>query len=138
MQQSSMVLFGSQCGLANNPTATHSSFCQPTLVALAPPPEEQFPAPPIVVTPPALQQIPAYHSSLLNQKRGPVDVQRGTILSGKNRIEEEIGQGGFSLVYRGKELGSKRQSAIKRIPLSALTTRQIIDRKSTRLNSSHT
>src|SRR5258708_11953752 len=127
MQQSSMVLFCSQCGLANDPTATHCSFCQHTLVALAPPPEEQFPAPPIVVTPPALQQIPADHSSLLNQKRGPVDVQRGTILSGKYRIEEEIGQGGFSLVYRGKELGSKRQVAIKRIPLSALTTRQIID-----------
>src|SRR5260370_40847518 len=47
--------------------------------------------------------------------------------SGKYRIEEEIVQGGFSLVYRGKELGSKRQVAIKRIPLSALTTRQIID-----------
>jgi serine/threonine protein kinase len=127
MQQSSMVLFCSQCGLANDPTATHCSFCQHVLVALAPPPEEQLSTPPIVVTPPALQQIPADNSSLLNQKRGPVDVQRGTILSGKYRIEEEIGQGGFSLVYRGKELGSKRQVAIKRIPLSALTTRQIID-----------
>src|SRR5260370_34949233 len=100
MQQSSMVLFGSQCGLANNPTATHCSFCQHTLVARAPPPEEQFPAPPIVVTPPALHQIPTDPSSLLNQNRGPVAAHRGTSLSGKDRVEEEMAQEGFSLVHR--------------------------------------
>ncbi len=127
MQQSSMVLFCSQCGLANDPTAPHCSACQHVLVSLASPPEEQIPVTPIVVAPPAFQEILADNSSLLNQMRAPVDVQLGTILIGKYRIEEEIGEGGFSIVYRGKELGSNRQVAIKRIPISALTPRQIID-----------
>lgn len=57
----------------------------------------------------------------------PVDFKRGMILAGRYRIREEIGRGGFSIVYRAEEVGTRRQVAIKRIYLRALTPRQIID-----------
>lgn len=57
----------------------------------------------------------------------PRDFQAGTILAERYQIEEEIGNGGFSLVYRAVDLHEKkRRVAIKRIPLSTLTPEQII------------
>ena len=56
------------------------------------------------------------------------DIQAGTILANSYQIQEEIGRGGFSIVYRATEVGEPdRQVAIKRIPLSTLTPSQVID-----------
>lgn len=57
----------------------------------------------------------------------PRDIQVGTILDERYQIEEEIGNGGFSLVYRAIDLHQKKRCvAIKRITLSSLSPEQII------------
>jgi serine/threonine protein kinase len=57
-----------------------------------------------------------------------MDIQSGNMLAGRYRVWKEIGHGGFSTVYWGRELGGYRcRVAIKRIQLSALTPREIID-----------
>lgn len=57
-----------------------------------------------------------------------MDTQSGNMLAGRYRVWKEIGQGGFSTVYWGRECGGyRRRVAIKRIQLSALSPREIID-----------
>lgn len=57
-----------------------------------------------------------------------IDAQSGDMLAGRYCVLKEIGQGGFSTVYWGRERGrNSRKVAIKRIQLSTLTPRQIID-----------
>ena len=57
-----------------------------------------------------------------------VDAQSGSIMAGRYRVWKEIGHGGFSTVYWGRErFKDHRKVAIKCIQLSALTPRQIID-----------
>src|SRR5258708_3189589 len=56
------------------------------------------------------------------------DFRPGSILAGRYQIQEEIGRGGFSVVYRAVNLDvNHRKVAIKRIHLTALTSRQVID-----------
>jgi serine/threonine protein kinase len=56
------------------------------------------------------------------------DFPPGTLLARRYKIEQEIGRGGFSIVYRAIDLNARRREvAIKRIQLSTLTPRQIID-----------
>lgn len=55
------------------------------------------------------------------------DFQPGSMFAGRYQIKEEIGRGGFSSVYHAVDRSEFRQVAIKRILLSQLTPRQMID-----------
>lgn len=123
MQHSSMTLFCDACGLANEPDASCCVACQHTLSQMAP--TQQIA--PVNSSPPVVREVlagsaPASPSPIEN-------ISPGTILAGRYKIEKEIGQGGFSTVYRAVDLTrrNKYQVAIKRIQLSALTPAQIID-----------
>lgn len=130
-QQSSMVLFCDECGLANEPGATHCAACQHSLAhASSMPPV----APVKVAPPPVLQVTPgplltrSGQAGLLPSQNTTGDFKFGTMLAGRFQIQEEIGRGGFSIVYRALDLyANRREVAIKRIQLNALTPRQIID-----------
>ncbi len=138
MQHSSLVLFCDECGLANDPAATRCSACQHPLAhkfsaTSTPPVAPVRIAPPLVreVTPGPLfttgnQVIPPLSPMLYQNTAG--DLRPGIVLNRRYKICEEIGRGGFSVVYRATDLDvSCRDVAIKRIQLSALTSRQIID-----------
>src|SRR5579885_2825023 len=130
-QQSSMMLFCDECGLANEPGATHCVACRHSLAhaSSTPPvtPVKIAPPPVLQVTPgPLLTQNSL--AGLLSTQRTTGDFKPGTILAGRYQIEEEIGRGGFSIVYRATDLyANHREVAIKRIQLTSLTPRQIID-----------
>lgn len=56
------------------------------------------------------------------------DFRPGSLLAGRYQVQEEVGRGGFSIVYRAVNLDANhREVAIKRIHLTALTSRQVID-----------
>src|SRR5579885_3314483 len=130
-QQSSMMLFCDECGLANEPGATHCVACRHSLAhaSSTPPvtPVKIAPPPVLQVTPgPLLTQNSL--AGLLSTQRTTGDFKPGTILASRYQIEEEIGRGGFSIVYRATDLyANHREVAIKRIQLTSLTPRQVID-----------
>src|SRR5579885_3040598 len=132
MQQSSLLVFCEECGLANDPAASHCAACRYPLtlqVVIAPPvaPVTVAPAPMLEVTPGP--QLAAGRARILVENLSPLgQFRRGTILDRRYEILEEIGHGGFSTVYRAKEIGGNgREVAIKRIELSRLSPRQVID-----------
>ncbi len=132
MQQSSLLVFCEECGLANDPAASHCAACRYPLtlqVVSAPPvaPVTVAPAPMLEVTPGP--QLAAGRARILVENLSPLgQFRRGTILDRRYEILEEIGHGGFSTVYRAKEIGGNgREVAIKRIELSRLSPRQVID-----------
>jgi hypothetical protein len=51
----------------------------------------------------------------------------GTVLAQRYRIEEEIGQGGFGIVYKARDINWNRRVAIKQINLHALNAKEIIE-----------
>ena len=112
--------FCDECGLANDLVATHCVSC---LRPLAHKPHTiTMPVASITITPSSeLEVIPGNVFTA-------VDTQSGNILADRHRVWKEIGYGGFSTVYWGRErVKDHRKVAIKRIQLSALTPRQIID-----------
>ncbi|MGB8344075.1 MAG: RHS repeat-associated core domain-containing protein, partial [Ktedonobacteraceae bacterium] len=120
MQHSSIMQFCDECGLANDLAATHCVSC---LHPLAHKPHTiTMPVASITITPSSeLEVIPGNVFTA-------VDTQSGNILADRYRVWKEIGYGGFSTVYWGRErVKDHRKVAIKRIQLSALTPRQIID-----------
>lgn len=141
MQHSSMVLFCDECGLANDPAATRCSACQHPLARSTSNPGTPAPVTPVTITPaPVLEVTPGslftetgQHSlveTLLPYGNADLsgDFPPGTLLAGHYKIEKEIGRGGFSVVYRAVDLNARRHEvAIKRIQLSKLNSRQIID-----------
>ncbi len=137
-----MVQFCEECGLANDLEASHCSACQhplaqtPSSISSTQAPIVPItitPAPVLEVTPGSLfsgsSQRPLVESLLPYGATNPSgDFLPGTLLARRYKIEQEIGRGGFSVVYRAVDLNARhRDVAIKRIQLSALTPRQIID-----------
>lgn len=120
MQHSQQVLFCDICGLANEPEASHCAACQHPLVHE---PEVSQPVAPVTIaSTPVIEVTPGASSAAAS------DFLPGAILAERYQVEEEIGRGGFSIVYRARNLQEKNRSvAIKRIPISALTPRQVID-----------
>ncbi len=128
MQHSSMILFCDECGAANELSATCCVACQQPLTH-APWTLPTVPqAAPVRVAPPAVREVVAgapvtpAHSGL------PMNLLPGTLLFGRYQFRQEIGRGGFSVVYLAEDLREQRRRvAIKRIHLSTLTARQVID-----------
>lgn len=138
MQQSSQALFCEECGLANDAAASRCAACQHPLNAASSVPDAPLPVPVTVTPPPGLAVTPgplaAPDGSGISSGTGgssaPRSFQPGSILAGRYQIEAEIGHGGFSTVYRAIDLRDnfpRHRVAIKRIQLSQLTPRQIID-----------
>src|SRR5579885_1933416 len=102
MQQSSLLVFCEECGLANDPAASHCAACRYPLtlqVVIAPPvaPVTVAPAPMLEVTPGP--QLAAGRARILVENLSPLgQFRRGTILDRRYEILEEIGHGGFSTV----------------------------------------
>lgn len=126
MQHSSLVLFCDECGLANDPVASHCAGCQYSLVSTQKMPRIA----PVTVTPPPVLEVtpgPLVMQRASNLRYAKCDFRAGSLLAGRYRIAEEIGSGGFSTVYRAVDESEFRQVAIKRIQLDQLSPRQIID-----------
>lgn len=123
-----MTLFCDECGLANAASATHCVACQQPLVQTAATSSAMFQVVPVNSVPPVVQEVSAGNPPASNQQSEPITFLPGTILAEHYRIEQEIGRGGFSIVYRAVDLNQKKlMVAIKRIQLSTLTPRQSID-----------
>lgn len=128
--QSSLEFFCEECGAANPGDATHCFACKEPL-SHSP---ASLPAPvrvqPVVVTPlptllvtadAALSQAPAFAE--ISDVLPP-----GVLLQGRYRIREEIGRGGYSIVYKARDTARhSRQVSIKQINLRNLTSRQVIE-----------
>lgn len=143
MQHSSMVQFCDECGLANNLEASHCSACQHPLHRSNNTSVPVTPAPilPVTITPPPVREVTPGSLFTTSGQRSLVesvlpysatspsaDFLPGTLLARRYKIQEEIGRGGFSVVYRAVDLNARhREVAIKRIQLSALSPRQVID-----------
>lgn len=89
------------------------------------------PVAPITPAPPTILEVTPGPLFALEKKGSPqseeCDFRPGSMLAGRYQIKEEIGRGGFSIVYRAVDRSEFRQVAIKRILLSQLTPRQMID-----------
>ncbi|GHO56795.1 protein kinase domain-containing protein [Ktedonobacter robiniae] len=141
MQQSSMVLFCDECGLANKATASHCVSCQHSLAHQSQDSErDASPIAPITFTPkPVLEVCAGAALDLEDQESfAPVtasntltcDFRPDSVLAGRYQVQEEIGRGGFSTVYRALDLKAgpdQRLVAIKRIQLDKLSSREAID-----------
>lgn len=141
MQQSSMVHFCDECGLANSLEASHCAACQHPLIPTSSSSTPSAPIKPITITPPPVREVtPGSLFATTNQRslveaflpygslNPSADFPPGTLLARRYKIEQEIGRGGFSIVYRAVDLDAhRREVAIKRIQLSTLSPRQIID-----------
>ncbi len=126
--QSSLEFFCEECGAAN---AGHAAYCiacqEPLSHSLA-----SLPAPvqPVVITPPPTLQVmagiaPTTPSEALVASE---HLKPGMLLQNRYRIEGEIGQGGYSVVYKAVDTEHrKRPVTIKQINLHNLTSRQIIE-----------
>lgn len=127
MQHSSLMLFCEECGLANSLSATHCSACQHHLAHGTGLPGTSEIVP-VTVAPPPVREVTPDQPSTEERQGVASNIQAGTILAERYLIKEEIGRGGFSIVYRAIEVNDQhRQVAIKRIPLSTLTPGQVID-----------
>lgn len=137
MQHSSMILFCDECGAANEFTATSCVACRQPLTRSPGtlPAASQFgelpPVPrvaPVGIAPPVVREVVAGSPVTPAQSGLPLHLLPGTLLFGRYQFRQEIGRGGFSVVYLAEDLREQRRLvAIKRIHMSTLTPREVID-----------
>lgn len=128
MQQSSMILFCDDCGAANDPDATSCVACQKPLIQTAGAWSVPAQTAPVNLVPPVVREVVAGAAVTPANSALPLNLLPGTLLFGRYQVRQEIGRGGFSVVYLAEDLRAQRGLvAIKRIHMSTLTPRQIID-----------
>ncbi|HEY0756675.1 MAG TPA: protein kinase [Ktedonobacteraceae bacterium] len=133
MQQSSLEFFCEECGAANSGTVTHCFACQ-TLLTRSP---ESLPASvpvikPVTIVPVSVVQVTANSDYMLPHALTTVPLSDslapGTVLQKRYKIESEIGQGGYSIVYKARDTDRYgRAVTIKQINLRNLSSRQVIE-----------
>src|SRR5438477_189910 len=111
---SSFSFFCDECGAANGMQAAICFACKQPLN-----PPLLAPTTQTTITPVASMTPASTHSG------GPL--RPGTVLAQRYHIEEEIGQGGFGIVYKARDIYWNRRVAIKQIDLHALSTKEIIE-----------
>ncbi|MGH2510642.1 MAG: hypothetical protein ACRDHZ_24985, partial [Ktedonobacteraceae bacterium] len=129
MQQSSMILFCDECGAANPVDAINCIACQCLLSRTPDALSKPMPVKPVSIASPVIWEVVAGTGVTPGTRGLPVDFQSGMLLAERYRIREEIGHGGFSIVYCAEDVVSPVHNlvAIKRIYLRTLSSRQIID-----------
>lgn len=133
MQQTSLVRFCDECGFANERDASECAACHSRLVDTnASGVDDEVPAiAPVTIAPAPVLEVTPGASFTTALPDVPREFKRGTLLKGRYYIQEELGRGGFSTVYHAVDLKQSEDNggevAIKRIQLSALTPRQVID-----------
>lgn len=130
MQQSSLEFFCEECGAANPGDATHCFACKMPLTHSPESQSASAPIKPVTIAPtPTLQVTALADSSVPGSAASLSDsLPPGTLLQKRYKIESEIGQGGYSIVYKARDTARYRRSVtIKQINLRNLSSRQVIE-----------
>lgn len=133
MQQSSLEFFCEECGAANSGTATHCFACQTPLTRSPQSmPASTVVAKPVTIAPPPITQVTPNQAVVtpgVTSSTGlPDTLAPGTLLQNRYKIESEIGQGGYSIVYKARDTSRYgRRVTIKQINLRNLSSRQVIE-----------
>lgn len=130
MQQSSLEFFCEECGAANPGDATHCFACKAPLTRSPESLPASVPIKPVTLTPPPSLQVTP--QSAVSAATTPVShsdsLTPGTLLQNRYKIESEIGQGGYSIVYKARDTARYGRSVtIKQINLRNLSSRQVIE-----------
>ena len=130
--QSSQEFFCEECGAANPDDATYCFACKEVLTRSPASLPAPVPIKPIVISSPASLQVVA--GGTLTTPHFPAhsvssdSLAPGALLQNRYRIEDEIGQGGYSIVYRTRDTTRRnRLVTIKQINLRNLSSRQVIE-----------
>ena len=131
--QQSLEFFCEECGAANPDDATHCFACKAPLIRVSEASSASAsPVQPVTVAPPPVSQVTAGPVSAVSTPGSTTPLSDsltpGTLLQNRYRIESEIGQGGYSIVYKARDTSRYgRIVTIKQINLRNLSSRQIIE-----------
>jgi len=132
MQQSSLEFFCEECGAANPGDATHCFACKAPLTRSPESLPASVPIKPVTLAPPPSLQVTPQSAGVVSAATTPLShsdtLVPGTLLQNRYKIESEIGQGGYSIVYKARDTAHYGRSVtIKQINLRNLSSRQVIE-----------
>jgi len=126
MHYPAMIFFCDLCGAANEPGTTSCVACLHPLPSG--PDRSTLLHPTGWVTTPAMSDVGCAPVRASVETTIPGEFSPGMLLFGRYQLRQEIGRGGFSIVYLIEDLlAQRKQIALKRIPVRALSPSQMID-----------